>query len=253
MLQCFDLTGKTAIITGASKGLGEAIAMGLAKSGCDLFLVSRNGKQLEKNTEIIRQLGVRCAYETADVTDQEQVRLAIEKCVEQFETIDILFNNAGTDRYPFPPEEASIEQFERVMRINCTGSYIVAQEVVRHMIRQGYGKIINMGSICGEKMVKDVKLGAYDVSKAALHCLTKVLAVEWSKYNITVNAIAPGFFLTEPNIPYFVPGSSFIEEAPLKRVGNPEELEGIGVFMASSASDFMQGTIVHIDGGVLCV
>lgn len=258
MLKCFDLTGKTALVTGGNRGLGRAMAEGLAESGADLFLIATNPASLKLAAgEISREFGVKCGWASADITDEAQVIRAVDQCVEQYGRIDVLLNNAGTDRVPEPPEEASVDGWRRVIDINLNGAFIVAKTVGRHMIRSGGGKIINLSSVCGYILNPLVKAGSYDVSKHGVVAMTRALAVEWARYGITVNAIAPGYFMTEPNRRACddIPGleEQIASGVLLKRWGNPDELKGLAVFLASSASDYMDGSVVFLDGGVTIV
>jgi NAD(P)-dependent dehydrogenase (short-subunit alcohol dehydrogenase family) len=258
MLKCFDLTGKTAIVTGGNRGLGRAMAEGLAESGADIFLIATNASSLKEAAESIgMKYGIKCNWAVADITEEEQVIIAVNQCMQSFGKVDILLNNAATDRVPESPEEASLEKWRRVIDINVNGPFIVAKTVGKHMISARQGKIINMASVCGYILNTIVKAGSYDVSKHAIVAMTRALAVEWSRYNIQVNAIAPGYFMTEPNRQACddVPGleENIAAGVLMKRWGKPEELKGIAVLLASSASDYMTGSVLFCDGGVTII
>ena len=258
MLKCFDLTGKVALITGGNRGLGRAMAEGLAESGSNLFLIATNEASLKKASEDIhKEYCVDCQWAVADITDEPSIVRAVDQCIAYYGKIDILLNNAGTDRVPESPEEASLDRWRRVIDINVNGAFIVAKTVGKHMIQAGGGKIINMASVCGYILNTVVRAGSYDVSKHAVVAMTRALAVEWQRYNIQVNAIAPGYFMTEPNrqacndIPELE--EQIASGVLMKRWGEPEELKGLAVMLASSASSYMTGSIVFCDGGVTII
>lgn len=258
MLKCFDLSGKIALVTGGNRGLGRAMAEGFAESGANLFLIATNEASLKRASEEIEsQYNVECGWAVADITDEAQVVLAVEKCIKKYGRIDILLNNAATDRVPQAPENADISLWRRVMDINVNGVFIVAKTVGKHMIAAGGGKIINMASICGYILNTIVRAGSYDVSKHAIVAMTRALAVEWQKYGIQVNAIAPGYFMTEPNRQACKDIPDLEEQIAagvlMKRWGEPEELKGVAVLLASSASSYMTGSIVFCDGGVTII
>lgn len=256
MLKCFDLTGKNAVVTGGNRGLGRSMAEGLAESGANIFLIATNAASLEKAAaDIAAKYGVECDWAVADITNEDQVNAAVDKCIARFGHIDILLNNAGTDRVPQHPEEAELSKWRRVIEINVNGAFIVAQAVGKHMIQMGNGgKIINLSSICGYTINPMTCAGSYDVSKHGVVALTRALAVEWAKYNIQINAIAPGYFMTEPNRQACdeIPGleESVNRTVPLGRWANPDELKGLAVFLSSDASSYLEGCIITIDGGV---
>ena len=256
MLDCFDLTGHIALVTGASKGLGSIFAKALAKAGASLFLIARNEEQLKKNTQEITALGATCDWCTADITKEAEVAEAVKKCVEKYEKIDIFVNNAACGRINIPPEKTSLDDWDFVIDTNLTGSFICAKEVGKQMIKQKNGKIINLASMSGLIINKGVYGGSYEVSKHGVIGLTRALAVEWAKYNINVNALAPGCFMTKSNRDFFDTDpealKQFIELTPAGRIGEPKELEGAIVFLASKASDFMHGSVLVIDGGYTC-
>lgn len=258
MLNCFDITGKVALITGGNRGLGRAFAEGLAESGANVYLVARNEKTLAETSEYLKKThNILSEWAVADITNEVEVENAVVQCTKKFGRIDILVNNAATDRVNVPPEDTTLQQWRQVVDINLTGAYIVAKTVGNEMIKQKSGKIINIVSICGYIINTTVHAGSYDVSKHAVIALTRALAVEWAKYNINVNAIAPGYFMTDPNREACntIPGlyDSIANLCPLKRWGEPKELAGAVVFLSSRASDFMQGSVMMIDGGTTIV
>jgi len=252
-LSIFDLSGETAIVTGGSKGLGRSFALALAKAGADVAVASRSLIELKKVAEEIRILGRKAIAIQVDITNEDEVDRMVKKALSEFNKIDILVNNAGTKRINKSPEETSLKKWSSVMDTNVTGTFICSRAVGREMIKRKKGKIINIASISGFIINKGVHGGAYDCSKSAVVALTKVLAVEWAKYNININAIAPGYFRTKPNQALFEENPDFYKKVkdmiPLKRIGEPEELGGLAIFLASKASNFMTGTTIIIDGG----
>lgn len=252
-LKIFDLSGKIALITGASKGLGKAFASALAEAGAIPILLARSQLELEKTGKEISQISPQCTWYAADITKEIEIEEVVNKIIDQFGKIDILVNNAATGRINLPPEETSLDQWNFVIDTNLTGMFICSKVVGKEMIKKRKGKIINLASISGSIINKGVHGGSYDVSKSAIVALTKALAVEWAPYNINVNAIAPGYFLTEPNIKFFEADQDFyrqvVEMVPLKRIGDPNELKGTVIYLASEASNFMTGSIVVVDGG----
>ena len=252
-IKIFDLSGKIALITGASKGLGKAFATALAEAGATPILVARNQSELEKTGKEIAQINPQCTWYAVDITKEAEIEKVVNKRIDQFGKIDILVNNAATGRINLPPEETSLEQWNFVIDTNLTGMFICSRAVGKEMIKRRKGKIINLASISGSIINKGVHGGSYDVSKSAIAALTRALAVEWAPYNINVNAIAPGYFLTEPNIKFFKADQNFykqvVDMVPLKRIGDPNDLKGTVIYLASEASNFMTGSIVVVDGG----
>ncbi len=253
MLKCFDLTGETAIVTGAAKGLGRVFAKALAAAGANVFLLGHGADGMKELAAEIRELGVQCGWSLADITSRQDVENAVKACMQQFGKIDILVNNAGTRRVNIPPQETTLPQWNQVMDVNVTGSFLCAQAVGREMIRRRKGKIVNISSISGFVINQGVHGGSYDVSKQAIVGLTRALAAEWAPYRINVNAIAPGYFNTDPNRDFFKQDPAFYKQAvsliPAQRIGEPEELAGAVVFLSAKSSDYMQGAVLVIDGG----
>lgn len=245
----FDIRGRVALVTGASKGLGKAMAMGLARAGANLALCSRNVGELEKAKEEAARHGVAARAYRMDVLDRASVRAAVDAAARDFGRIDILVNNAGVNVRK-PVTELAEEEWDLVLDTNLKGYFLVAQAVVPHMIEQGGGKVINIASIMGAVALEN--LVAYASSKGGVVQMTKVMALEWAKHNITVNAIGPTYFETplvaalrnDPERFRFIN-----ERTPMGRWGRPEELEGTVVFLASRASDFITGQTIYVDGG----
>ncbi len=245
----FDLAGRTALVTGASKGLGRAMAVGLAKAGANLALCGRDRAGLEAAKADVAGHGVRAEAFRMDVLDQACIREAVAAVVSVFGGIDILVNNAGVNVRK-PALELSAEEWDYVLDTNLKGYFLVAQAVAPHMIARGRGKIINMSSIFGAVGMNNQL--AYASSKGGIVQMTKVMAIEWAKHNINVNAIGPTYFETplvaalrnDPERFNFIN-----ERTPMGRWGQPEELEGTLVYLASRASDFVTGQTVYVDGG----
>jgi gluconate 5-dehydrogenase len=250
----FDLTGKVAIVTGGGGGLGRPIAVGLAKCGADVVVTSRDVSHLEPVVQDIEALGKRSLAISADVTDASSLQAMVDEVMRAFSKIDILVNVAGTNAR-FSAEEMPAEEFERVIRFNVLGTFLACQAVGKVMIEQKRGKIINMSSVRG-KVAPSIGGTAYASSKGGVDSLTKTLAAEWAKYNIHVNALAPALvitdmtreFLSKPEI-----YSKMTADIPLSRLGNPEDIVGPTVLLASDESDFMTGQILYIDGGLSAV
>lgn len=248
-LELFDLSGKVAMVTGGSRGLGEVAAKALAKAGADIALCARNLDDLKRVTDEITALGQKAEPYVLDVTSKATVHDGVDKMLRHFGKIDILVNNAGTN-YRVPVLEFPEEAWDLVINTNLKGYYLVAQAVVPQMIERGYGKVINMSSIFG-KLPQPNQL-AYACSKGGVNQMTKVMAIEWAKKGVRVNAIGPTYFETEmvAQIRYDPERFKFINErTPMGRWGQLHELEGIVIFLAAPASDFITGQTIYIDGG----
>jgi NAD(P)-dependent dehydrogenase (short-subunit alcohol dehydrogenase family) len=248
-LDLFNLTGKVALVTGASKGLGKALARGLAKAGADLALCARNLDELQQTKNKIEQLGVRAEIFQMDVLNKGSIQKAVLSALGTFKQIDILVNNAGINVRK-PVLEIQEAEWDQVLNTNLKGYFLVAQAVVPSMIGQKKGKVINMASILGAVGLENQS--PYASSKGGVIQLTKVMALEWARHNITVNAIGPTYFETplvaalrnDPERFRFIN-----ERTPMGRWGQPEELEGTVIFLASKASDFITGQTIFVDGG----
>ena len=247
MNELFDLTGKVAIVTGASRGLGKAIAIGLAKAGANV--VVSDILDTTETVKEIKKLGREAIGIKTDVSNKAEVEAMVKQTVEKFGKIDILVNNAGIFRMS-PAEGMKEEEWDKVIAVNLKGEFLCAQTVGKQMIKQKSGKIINIASVAGLRAFS--QSSAYNVSKAGVILLTKTLAVEWGKYNIQVNAICPGVFKTAMT-EGLLKDESFMQtiktRVPLGRCGEPEELVGTVIYLASKASDYMTGHALVIDGG----
>ncbi|MBS4211617.1 2-dehydro-3-deoxy-D-gluconate 5-dehydrogenase KduD [Neobacillus rhizophilus] len=249
-LDFFSLAGKVAIVTGGNKGLGQAYAVALAKAGADLFVVSRS-EDWQETKELIEGTGQRAVFFQADLSDRDKVKQAAAECVKEYGRIDILVNNAGTIRRA-PLLEYKEEDWDAVMEINLNSIYLLSQEVAKVMVEQRSGKIINIASMLtfqGGKFVPP-----YTASKHAVAGLTKSFANELAEYNIQINAIAPGYIATDNTAPIRADekrNAEILSRIPAGRWADPSDLMGVVVFLASDASNYMNGHILAIDGGWL--
>ena len=246
----FDLTGKSAIITGGSKGLGLAMAAGLASAGARVMLVNRNAEEGTAAAEELSQIyGINAISFAADICNAEQTEAMVQTAVEAFGQIDVLINSAGIN-IRGPIDELSLEDFNKVMAVNVTGTWLCCKAVAPFMKEKGSGSIINLASTLG--LVGLANRTPYTASKGAVVQMTRALALELAPYNIRVNAICPGPFLTEMNIPIAgtEEGNKFIVGATaLGRWGDMREIQGAAIFLASDAGTYMIGSMLTVDGG----
>lgn len=249
----FDLSGRTAFVTGGGRGLGLAMARGLAQHGAAIVLADIDDQVGEKAASTLAsETGASASYLHLDVTDQDMVERVVEAVVEEAGSIDILLNNAGRTIH-HPVEDGDSEKWHAVMRLNLDGVYYVLSAVGRHMLKRGRGSIINTGSMSGIIANVPQTQASYNASKAAVHNLTRSAALEWAERGVRVNAIAPGYMRTELTREFYEAGGPQIDQwnlmTPMKRPGEPEELAGAAVYLASDASSFVTGAILSIDGG----
>ena len=253
----FDLTGKTALITGGSRGLGLQIAEALGEQGATLVLSSRKQDELDEAVEHLKKLGIMASAIAADLGAPEGAAPLVEAAIKQLNHIDILINNAGAT-WGAPAEDHPVEAWDKVMNLNVRGIFLVAQAVGRaSMIPRKSGSIVNIASIAGFRGNSPgaMQTIAYNTSKGAVVNFTRTLAGEWGKYNINVNAIAPGFFpskMTKGVFAHFGE-DKLAARAPLQRIGGDEDLKGAALLFASAAGRHITGQILAVDGGVLAV
>jgi gluconate 5-dehydrogenase len=251
-MELFNLSNKRALITGGTHGLGMAMAEGLAKAGAELVITSTTPLKMENALDYYKNKGYKASGYIFDITDDKLAAKQVELIEANEGAIDILVNNAGIIKREMAVD-MPIDDFRRVIDVDLVGAFIMSQLVGKRMIARGSGKIINICSMMSELGRNSVS--AYAAAKGGLKMLTKNLATEWAKYNIQVNGIGPGYFATSQTAPIRVDGHPFnefiINRTPSARWGNPEDLEGTAVFLASRASDFVNGQIIYVDGGIL--
>ena len=251
--ELFDLSGKTAIVTGGGSGLGRQMAVGLAECGANVVLCARTVERCEEVAEELRVLGVQALAFACNVREQAQVQAVVDGAVGEFGTVDILVNNAGTS-WKASPEEMPLEAWQKVIDVNLTGPFLFSQAAGKVMIRAGGGKVINISSVAAFQGAPSEALNAiaYNTSKGGLISFTRDLAVKWAPFRINVNAIAPGWFPSEMSQKVLEQsGDKLMEHIPLGRYGGPDDLKGAVAFLASAASDFVTGVTLPVDGGQL--
>jgi len=250
-ISLFDLTGKIALVTGSTTGLGKGIAGGLAGAGAKMVLNGRNKERLAATVAEFEGQGFDAVGYAFDVTSEAAVIDAVARIEREVGAIDILVNNAGI-QWRELLVDVSEEKFESVIKTNLISPFLVGRTVARNMITRKRGKIINIASLTSEAARRSI--GPYTAAKGGIRQLTKTMCVEWAEHNIQVNAIGPGYFRTELN-KALLADEAFnkwvIGRTPAGRWGDPEELAGVAIFLASSASDFMNGQTVYVDGGLL--
>jgi len=258
--QLFDLTGRVAIVTGGSIGLGRQMADGLAEMGADLVLCARKQERCHQAAEELQQLGVKAIAIGCDVKNPDSIQEMVEATLSQFGRIDVLINNAGIS-WGAPVEEMRLEDWNKVIETNLTGTFLCAQAVGKVMIRQGRGensagknsagKIINIASVAGlGGAPAELPAIGYHASNGGVISFTKDLACKWASHNIQVNAIAPGWFPTHMSNRVLEHHEElFLSHIPLRRFGNEHDLKGAAVFLASAASNYVTGHVLVVDGG----
>jgi len=247
----FDLTGRTAIVTGGSRGIGKEMAEGIAEAGANLMLCARRAEWLDETVNALQAKGYNVAGQTCDVSKPDEVQSVVDATVAKFGKVDILINNAGVS-WGEMPEDMPLEKWKFVLDVNLTGCFLFAQAAGREMLKQKRGSIINISSISGMTSSANGPFYAgYVASKAGLIGLTRELAASWGRRGVRVNAIAPGFFhsrLADAVIDIYE--RSIQESNPIPRVGEEGELKGVAVFLASDASSYITGQTIVVDGGM---
>jgi NAD(P)-dependent dehydrogenase (short-subunit alcohol dehydrogenase family) len=248
--ELFDLSGRVAIVTGGSRGLGAEMAIGLAEAGAALMICARREQWLGPTLETFRGRGYKVAGMVCDVADPAEVQAVVDKTVEIYGKVDILINNAGVS-WGEAPETMPLDKWQKVIDTNLTGAFLFSQAAGREMLKREYGRIINIASIAGlHASVHGAHYAGYAASKAGLMGLTRELAATWGRQGIRVNAIAPGFFhsrLADPAIEKALP--QIEATSPMPRVGAAGELKGVAVFLAADASNYITGQTIVVDGG----
>ena len=247
MSSLFDLTGKSAVVTGASTGLGRGMALGLAVAGADILLVDHVSS--ESVAKEVRTIGRRAATLVADLMQMSSIELVVQNAVAEFGKIDILINNAGIIRRA-PAIDFSEKDWDEVMALNAKTVFFLAQAAARDMMKRKYGKIINVASLLAFQ--GGILVPSYAASKGAVAQVTKALANEWAPYGITINAIAPGYMATNNTKALRedpVRSKAILDRIPAARWGVPDDLQGVAVFLASPASDYVNGHVLVVDGG----
>jgi NAD(P)-dependent dehydrogenase (short-subunit alcohol dehydrogenase family) len=245
-----DLGGTVVLVTGASRGLGRAMALALAEAGADLGLAGRSAPDLERTAEEAARLGVRAEVFHAEMRDARDIEALTAAVIDAFGRIDVLVNNAGISGAEKTVVDLTPEDWDEVLAVNLRGPALCARAVARTMVARRQGRIINIASIAALTPV--ARLAPYCASKAGLVQLTRVMALELARHNVQVNAVCPGYFATPMNEAFFASpeGQEVIRRSiPMRRVGDPAELGPTIVFLASDASSFMTGSVVVVDGG----
>ncbi|QXP53869.1 gluconate 5-dehydrogenase [Cellulophaga sp. HaHa_2_1] len=252
-ISLFDLKGKIALVTGSTHGLGMAMAMGLGKAGATI-IVNGNSSQdkIDAALTAYKAEGIHAFGYKFNVTDEDQVKAAVKSIETEVGTIDILVNNAGIIKRT-PLEDMEVSDFREVVDVDLVSPFIVSKHVVKGMIARKSGKIINICSMMSELGRNTV--GAYAAAKGGLKMLTQNMATEWAKHNIQINGIGPGYFATTQTAPIRVEGHPFndfiVNRTPAAKWGDPNDLSGAAIFLSSKASDFVNGHILYVDGGIL--
>ncbi|NPV60546.1 MAG: glucose 1-dehydrogenase [Actinobacteria bacterium] len=250
MRNLFDLSGKVAVVTGGSGGLGRAAAVGLAAFGASVAVTARRVEALEEAAAEVARAGGEALPVSCDVRDEGSVAAMVRRVLEEYGKLDILLTAAGVARRA-PAEELGMDDWDLVMDTNVKGTFLCCREAGKAMIERGGGKIITVSSVRAA-LGHPLGYAAYGTSKGAVNLLTRQLAVEWAKYRINVNSIAPCIFrtpLTEPVLSHPAAAKIFLDRIPWGRAAEPEDFIGAAVFLASAASDFVTGQVLYVDGG----
>jgi NAD(P)-dependent dehydrogenase (short-subunit alcohol dehydrogenase family) len=249
-MNAFDLTGKVAIVTGASRGLGQTFARALARAGADLVITSRTLESLKPFQTEVKSMGRRAVPLELDVRSEDSIRTMVAEAAKAYPRIDVLINNAGCNVRK-RAVDVTWDDWNLILDTNLRGAFFVAQSVAKHMIPHGRGRIINIGSVTS--VMGYAGLGPYGASRGGIRQLTMSLADDWGPHGITVNCLAPGWFKTDQNkVMYEDPEwvAYLVDRIPMRRPGKPTDLEGPVVFLASDASEYVTGQTLLVDGGI---
>ena len=253
ILDEFSLAGRRAMVTGGSRGLGREIALGLAQAGADLVLVGRERDSLDAAATAVEPLGVEVATLVGDMSVPEQAEETARRAVAEHGPIDVLVNNVGGRRFNVPTEEMPTETWRTQLDLNVTSAFVCTKIVGGEMVKRRSGRIVNVASISGLIANRGIAGRGYEAGKAALAAFTRAVAADWAPYGVRVNAIAPGYFLTDPNRRWFDEDPALKETVesmvPMGRLGEPHEIAPLALYLASDASSFMTGAVLVIDGG----
>jgi len=253
-MERFSLQGKVAVVTGGGQGLGKVFCQAFAEAGADIVVAEINAETGPQTVEVIKGMGRRALFAQTDVRSTQSVQAMTDAALNEFGHIDVLMNNAGIVKWA-EAENVAEEDWREVIDVNLNGLFFCAQAVGRHMLERGTGSIVNIASMSGAIVNKPQAQASYNSSKAAVMHLTKSLACEWAARGVRVNAIAPGYMGTDMAKPFFEDpqyGGVWIPMIPMNRPGEPEELGGVAIFLASDASSYMTGATVFVDGGYTC-
>lgn len=252
VLDRFRLDGKRALITGGSRGLGKAMGQALTDAGADLVLVGREESTLRETQTELAQAGPKVEILAADLFQMDEVESMCRQVLERGK-VDILINNVGGRRENIPFLEQSVADWQRLMDLNLTSTFLCTRILGAPMLERGWGRVINIGSICGQVVTRNIQGRHYETAKAAIVGFTRSLAADWAPRGVTVNAIAPGSFLTDANRRWFSERPELRQQIetqiPMARLGDPQEIGPLAVYLASDASSYMTGSILTIDGG----
>jgi NAD(P)-dependent dehydrogenase (short-subunit alcohol dehydrogenase family) len=248
--ELFDLSGKTAIVTGGGSGIGRDMAQALAEAGANVVLCARKVERCEQAASELAQLGVKALGLRCDVREPDEVQAVVDRTKAELGRIDVLVNNAGTV-WGAPPEDTPLHGWQKVIDVNLTGVFLFAQAAGRTMIADGGGKIVNIASVAGLGGAPPEVMNAiaYNASKGGVIAFTRDLACKWARHGINVNAIAPGWFPSEMARFVLDQNPAVVEHIPLRRFGGPDDLKGAILFLASAASDYVTGHTLVVDGG----
>lgn len=247
----FDLSGRVALVTGAARGLGRAIAIGLARQGASVALLDRTRGELEAVAEEVQALGVGASIHICDVGDEPQIDAAVDQVITNHKGLDILINNAGiTKRLALGDWHAA--DWDELIRVNQISVFLMCRRVGRHMVERGRGSIVNVSALGGGVVGLGRGNAIYCATKGAIAALTRDFAAEWARFGVRVNAVAPGWFRTEMNRPLLADASAsarILDRVPMGRLGEPEDVVGPVVFLASDAAAMITGHVMPVDGG----